>query len=209
MKMRFIIAFIFLWTESFGQNSSQKLDNYFSTTLNPINGNILVAENGKSIYKKSFGFADFENKIPNSETSRFNIASVSKTFTAVSILQLKEKGKVDIDKPVKKYLPEFPYDDITIRHLLSHTSGLPDYYFYDKTYEKEPLRIYTNKDILDDLNKFKFPLSFKPGEKWDYANINYCLLAEVVEKVSGQNFQDYLQKNIFSKAKMLDTYLFE
>jgi CubicO group peptidase (beta-lactamase class C family) len=207
MKIRFFILFILFWTNSFAQNSSQRLDNYFTTTINPINGNILVAENGKPIYKKSFGFADFKNKIPNSETSRFNIASVSKTFTAVSILQLKEKGKIDIDKPVKKYLPEFPYDDITIRHLLSHTSGLPDYYFYDETYEKEPLRIYTNKDILNDLNKFYFPLSFKPGEKWDYANINYCLLAAVVEKVSGQNFQDYLQKNIFSKAEMFDSYL--
>jgi CubicO group peptidase (beta-lactamase class C family) len=80
-----------------------------------------------------FGFADIKNKIPISETLRFNIASVSKTFTTVSILQLKEKGKIDIDKPVKKYLPEFPYNDIKIRHLLSHTSGLLDYYFYDKT----------------------------------------------------------------------------
>lgn len=207
MKLKFLIPLLLFWTNSFAQNSSQRLDNYFTTTTNPINGNILVAENGNPIYKKSFGFADFKNKIPNSETSRFNIASVSKIFTAVSILQLKEKGKIDIDKPVKRYLTEFPYDDITIRHLLSHTSGLPDYYFYDKTYDKEPLRIYTNKDILQDLNKFKFPLSFKPGEKWDYANINYCLLAEVVEKVSGQKFKDYLQKNIFSIAKMFDTYL--
>jgi CubicO group peptidase (beta-lactamase class C family) len=209
MKLSIFILLNLFVGVSTAQNNSQKLDSLFNVlhSYGQINGNVLVAENGKPIYKKSFGFADFKNKVLNSETSRFNIASVSKTFTAVSILQLKEKGKIDIDKPVKKYLPEFPYDDITIRHLISHTSGLPDYYFYDETYKKEPLRIYTNKDILQDLNKFKFSLSFKPGEKWDYANINYCLLAEVVEKVSGQNFEDYLQKNIFSKAKMFDTYL--
>jgi CubicO group peptidase (beta-lactamase class C family) len=203
-----IIAF-FCSSNLFGQTVPEKLDNYFNTTLNPINGNILVAENGKAIYKKSFGFADIKNKIPNSETSRFNIASISKTFTSVAVLQLKEKGKLNIDDPVKKYLSEFRYADITIRHLLSHTSGLPDFNLYDDLYEKEPLRIVSNKDILPSLNQWKEPLPFKPGEKWDYSNTNYNVLALVVEKVSGRDFQDYLQENIFSKAKMSDTYLLE
>jgi len=205
--LKILFTVIFCISNLYGQTVSEKLDNYFTTTPNPINGNVLVAENGKAIYKKSFGYANFKNKIPNSETSRFNIASISKTFNAVAILQLKEKGKLNIDDPVKKYLPEFRYADITIRHLLSHTSGLPDNNLYDDLYEKEPLRIVTNKDILPQLNQWKEPLAFKPGEKWGYSNTNYNVLALVVEKVSGQTFQDYLQENIFSKAKMSDTYL--
>lgn len=205
-----LIAIVFFCSSNlFGQTVAEKLDNYFTTTLNPINGNILVAENGKAIYKKSFGFADFKNKIPNSEASRFNIASISKTFTSVAVLQLKEKGKLNIDDPVKKYLPEFRYPDITIRHLLSHTSGLPDFDLYDDLYEKEPLRIVSNKDVLPQLNKWKDPLPFKPGEKWGYSNTNYNVLALIVESISGRNFSDYLQENIFSKAKMSDTYLLE
>ncbi|HQU82777.1 MAG TPA: serine hydrolase domain-containing protein [Pyrinomonadaceae bacterium] len=207
--LKLLFTAIFCVSNLFGQTVSEKLDNYFTTTLNPINGNILVAENGKAIYKKSFGYADFKNKIPNSETSRFNIASISKTFNAVAILQLKEKGKINIDDAVKKYLPEFRYADITIRHLLSHTSGLPDFDLYDELYEKEPLRIITNKDVMPFLDKWKEPLPFKPGEKWAYSNTNYNLLVLVVEKVSGQEFNSYLQENIFAKAKMSDTYTLE
>lgn len=206
---KIIIIALFCSSNLFGQTVSEKLDNYFTTTLNPINGNVLVAENGKPVYKKSFGFADFKNKTPNSESSRFNIASISKTFTSVAILQLKEKGKLNFNDPVKKYLPEFPFADITIRHLLSHTSGLPDFDLYDDLYEKEPLRIVSNKDVLPQLNKWKEPLPFKPGEKWGYSNTNYNVLALLVEKLSGRYFSDYLRENIFSKAKMSDTYLLE
>lgn len=199
-----IIAF-FCSANLFGQTVSEKLDNYFTTTPNPINGNILVAENGKPIYKKSFGFADIKNKIPNSESSRFNIASISKTFTAVAVLQLKEKGKLNIDEPVKKYLPEFPFADITIRNLLSHTSGLPDYELFNDIGGEQ---IITNQEVLPSLNKWKEPMS-KPGEKWEYSNVNFQLLALIIEKVSGRKFQDYMQANIFSKAKMSDTYILE
>jgi CubicO group peptidase (beta-lactamase class C family) len=200
-----IIAF-FCSSNLFGQTVPEKLDNYFTTTLNPINGNVLVAENGKAIYKKSFGFADKKNKIPNSESSRFNIASISKTFTAVAILQLKEKGKLNIDDAVKKYLPEFPFADITVRHLLSHTSGMPDYELFNDIGGE---RIITNQDVLPNLNKWKKPLPFKPGEKLEYSNVNFQLLALIIEKVSGRKFVDYMQANIFSKAKMSDTYILE
>lgn len=202
--MLFALA-VFCSSNLFGQTVTAQMDSLFATPQNPINGNVLVAENGKVVYKKSFGFADFENKIPNSESSRFNIASVSKTFTSVAILQLKEKGKLGLDDPVKKYLPEFPYADITIKHLLSHTSGLPDIELFDDLTDK----VITNQQVLPSLNQWKTPLSFKPGEKWEYSNVNFNLLLLVVEKVSGQPFREYLQENIFSKAQMSDTYLLE
>jgi CubicO group peptidase (beta-lactamase class C family) len=203
--LKFVVIAFFCSSNLFGQTVSEKLDSYFTTTLNPVNGNVLVVENGKAIYKKSFGFADFKNKIPNSESSRFNIASISKTFTSVAILQLKEKGEINIDDAVKKYLPEFPYTDITIRHLLSHTSGLPDIELFDDLTDK----VISNQHVLPALNRWKTPLSFKPGEKWEYSNVNFNLLLLVVEKVSGQTFREYLQENIFSKAQMSDTYILE
>jgi CubicO group peptidase (beta-lactamase class C family) len=187
------------------QTVSTQLDSLFASPLKPINGNVLVAESGRVIYQKSFGFANFKNKIRNSRSSRFNIASVSKTFTSVAILQLNEKGKLILDDPVKKYLPEFPFNDITIRHLLSHTSGLPDIELYDDLDDT----VITNQHILPSLNKWKAPLPFKPGEQWRYSNTNFDLLMLVVEKVSGQQFRTYLQENILSKARMSDTYLLE
>lgn len=196
---------VFSISNLFGQTIPAQLDSLFTSDQKPINGNVLVAENGRVTYQKSFGFADFKNKIANSASSRFNIASVSKTFTAVAVLQLKENGKLKLDDAVKKYLPSFPFADITIRHLLSHTSGLPDIELFDSLNDK----IITNQRVLPALNQWKTPLSFKPGEKWAYSNVNFNLLLLVVEKVSGQTFREYLQVNIFSKANMADTYLLE
>lgn len=208
-KINLLIIAAFVSSNVVGQTISAQLDNLFDSPKNAINGNVLVAENGKVIYRRSFGFADFKTGRPNSESSRFNIASVSKTFTSVAILQLKEKGVLRLDDPVKKYLPEFPYPDITIRHLLSHTSGLPDIELFDSLGENDPNKVVNNEDVLPALNHWKAPLSFKPGEKWEYSNVNFNLLLLVVEKVSGQAFREYLQKNIFSKANMADTYLLE
>ena len=204
-RINLFAVVVFSSSNVFGQTIPTQLESLFASPQKPINGNVLVAENGSVIYKKSFGFADFKNKIPNSVSSRFNIASISKTFTAVAVLQLKEKGKLKLDDSVKKYLPEFPYPVITIRNLLSHTSGLPDFELFDDLDDK----VITNQHILPSLNKWKAPLYFKAGEQWGYSNVNFELLLLVVEKVSRQPFRTYLQENIFSKARMLDTYLLE
>jgi CubicO group peptidase (beta-lactamase class C family) len=185
---------------------SGKLDALFDSSknaFNPLNGNVLAAENGTVIYQKSFGFADFQNKIPLSNASRFNIASISKTFTSVAILQLYEKGKLSIHDAVQKHLPEFPFTDISIKHLLSHTTGLPEFELFNDIND----RIITNRDVLPYLKKWKTPLSSKPGEKWEYCSLNYNLLALIVEKISGQEFHEYLKKSVWSQAKMSDTYL--
>lgn len=171
-----------------------------------LNGNVLVAEKGHIIYKQSFGYADFPVKKPNEDGSRFSIGSVSKIFTSIAVLQLKEKGKLRLNDPLVKYLPGFQYPEITIRHLLSHTSGLPDYELYGQLVDKNPEKIFFNTDILPSLKVWNKPLYFKPGEKWQYSNTNFSLLALLVEKVSRRSFQDYVKKEIFLPANMPGTY---
>ena len=164
-------------------NVSLKLDSFFHTldTYNQINGNVLIAANG-IIYKKSFGFADIENGTPNTDSTAFTLASVSKVFTSAAILQLRDKGKLKLDDHIIKYFPDFPYPDITVRNLLSHTSGLPDYNLYEDQIKENPNKIFTNQDLLPSLKLWKQPLSFTPGDKWEYSNTNFCLLALLVEK---------------------------
>lgn len=208
MKLKILIPFLLIVTISFAQNKSQKLDSLFNSVNNykQINGGVLIAENGNAIYKKFFGFADIENKIPNTNSTEFTLASVSKIFTSTAILQLRDKGKLHIDDHFKKYFSDFPYPDITIRNLLSHTSGLPDYELYEEQIKENPDKIFTIHDILPALKIWKKPLAFKAGEKWEYSNTNFCLLALLVEKLSGMSFQKYVQKNIFIPSKMYHTY---
>jgi len=171
-----------------------------------MNGNILVAEQGKVLYKKSFGFANSKSQLLNNDSSEFTLGSVSKTLTSTAVLQLKDKQKLKLDDPLVKYFPGFPYPGITIRHLLSHTSGLPDYDLYKDQMDKNPAKIFSNQDILPSLKIWKEPLHFKPGEKWQYVNTNFCLLALLVEKLSGLPFQKYMERFIFVPAGMKHTY---
>lgn len=208
MKLKFLIPFLLIGSMSFAQGNSQKLDSIFNSLFayGQINGNILVAEDGLPIYKKSFGYSNFETKTLHTENSIFSLASISKVFTSLAILQLKEKGKLKLDDLVLKYLKDFPYHDITIRNLLSHTSGLPDYDIFEEPINSNPNKIFTNKDVLPALIVWKKPLEFKPNEKWGYSNINYNLLALIVENITGKTFQEYVGKNIFVPANMTNTF---
>ncbi|MFD2919243.1 serine hydrolase [Terrimonas rubra] len=191
-----------------GQSSAVRLDSLFQSLekYGQFNGNVLVSGKGSVIYEKSFGYAAFSDKKPITPASRFSIGSVAKVFTSVAILQLKEKRKLDLNDPVVKYITAFPYSGITIRHLLTHTSGLPDYELYGKLVDENPQQIFTNNDILPALEKWTKPLYFLPGEKWQYANTNYSLLAMIVEKVSRTRFSSYVSKFIFQPAKMSSSY---
>ena len=186
-----------------------RLDSLFTDLVknNEFNGNVLVSANGKIMYQHSFGFADAEHQLLNSEQTAFNLASVSKVFTAVAILQLKQKGKLSIDDPYVKYFPDFPWPAITLRQLLSHTSGLPDNQIFEKPYQENPNTIYTLNDLIPAFKNDKRGLLFKPGEKYSYSNTGFGLLALLVEKRSGMNFQDYLKKYIFRPAGMAHTYI--
>lgn len=191
------------------KSAAQKLDDYFTDLAKEgeLNGNVLVAENGKIIYEKSFGYADFEAKKLNTRNTEFDLASISKTFTATAVLQLKEKGKLNLDDKFVKYFPDFPYPDITIRQMLSHTTGLPDFELFRKLTDENPDRVFENKDIIPALINAKVPLRFQPGEKWHYGNFNFALLALLAEKLSGEKIEDYFSKNIFKPAKMTGSYV--
>jgi CubicO group peptidase (beta-lactamase class C family) len=158
-------------------------------------GSVLIAQNGKVVLSKGYGWADAEWSIPNSPSTRFAIASITKEFTAASILLLEERGKLKTDDLVKKYLPEAPaaWDKITIYNLLTHTSGIPD---AGVEYESGP----PEKMLFHDK-----PLEFQPGEKWSYSNQGYVVLGYVLESLSGQTYEDFVHDNIFKPLGMNDS----
>lgn len=168
-----------------------------------FSGVVLVAENGMMVYHKAFGYREFESQIPLQASDIFELASVSKQFTAMIIMMLKEKGKLNYDDSVSRYL-EIPYKGITIRNLLTHTSGLPDYQdIMDKYWDKS--KVAGNPDCIEYLNKYSPPKRFEPGEEYEYSNTGYLLLASIAEKASGKDFIELCRKWIFKKLKMKST----
>ncbi|HEV2988468.1 MAG TPA: serine hydrolase [Candidatus Angelobacter sp.] len=160
-------------------------------------GSVLVAKDGKAIFSKSYGMADLEWSVPNSPTTRFNIASMTKQFTAASILLLEDRGKLRTDDLAKKYLPDAPtaWDKITIYHLLTHTSGIPD-----DAAKYEP-------GTPDKLIFHDKPLNFEPGTRWAYTNLGYIVLGYLLERISGQTYEEFVQQNIFKPLGMNDSGL--
>jgi CubicO group peptidase (beta-lactamase class C family) len=199
--MKNIFLFLLIVANSaFSQQG--KLDSLFAAQKD-FSGVVLIADNGKPVYQKAFGYCEFENKIPLQTTDIFELASVSKQFTAVIIMMLKEKGLLNYDDSVSKYL-EIPYKGITIRNLLTHTSGLPDYQeIMDKYWDKT--KVAGNPDCIDYLNKYAPPKHFEPGEKYEYSNTGYMLLASIAEKASGKDFIELCRNWIFRKLKMKST----
>ncbi|TWV95709.1 serine hydrolase domain-containing protein [Chitinophaga pinensis] len=189
------------------QRQLGKLNQYFNHVAQQgyMNGNILLAQNGHTIYQRSFGYADLATGRSNNDGSRFNLASISKVFTSTAILQLKEKGLLQLSDTFQHYFPSFPYGNITIRHLLTHTSGLPDLELYESLIKAYPDTVVTNDIIIPTLIKEKLRLYFTPGDRFRYSNTNYSLLALLVEKLSGQSFPVYLDTYIFQPAGMRNT----
>lgn len=190
------------------QDIKKQLDTYYHTE-GMFNGNVLVAEKGKVIYQASMGYARFEDKKPNTPATQFQLASIAKTFTALAVAQLWEQGKIDVDKTYAAYFPAFPYPGITIRQLLSHSSGYSDQQLgqCNTNYQKEHnIRVMTNADEIPAVAEAKIKLQLQPGEKWWYSNMGYDLLALLVEKVSGEPFNTYLKKHIWEPAGMNNTY---
>jgi len=212
MKKQGLIFCLYLPLLTYSQNRIEILQHYLTALHddNGMNGNIVVVENGNIVYKNSFGYADFANQKTNTDASLFPLASISKTFTAIAVLQLKERSKIKLDDPFNKYFKDFPYPGITIRHLLSHTSGLPDMEaLFDSLIVRQPNKIFTNADIIPALiiyNNTK-SLPFKTGEKWGYSNVGYQLLALLIEKLGRLPFAEYMRKNIFIPAGMKNTYV--
>ncbi len=174
-----------------------------------FNGAWLYAENGEIVSKGAFGFRDPENTLPIGEDSIFQLASVTKQFTAAAVMLTVREGKLGLDDKIIKYFPELTaYEGVTVRQLLSHTSGIPDYFddmdWFTGIWEEEK-RIPGNDEIVRFLLETKAEPYFAPGEGFEYSNTGYNLLALLVERLSGVPFEEFLQKNIFEPAGMTST----
>src|SRR5437764_860742 len=167
-------------------------------------GSVLVAQQGKVLISKGYGSANVEWEIPNSPTTKFRLGSITKQFTAASILLLEEQGKLKLDDPVKKHMSDAPaaWDKVTIFHLLTHTSGIPSFTSFSDYREKEAQAMTPKKLVERFRDK---PLDFQPGEKWDYSNSGYVLLGYLLEKISGQTYKEFIQENIFKPLGMNDS----
>ncbi|MBQ1678715.1 MAG: beta-lactamase family protein [Oscillospiraceae bacterium] len=173
-----------------------------------FNGAWLYAEHGEIVSKGTLGFRDPENTLPITEDTIFQLASVTKQFTAAAAMLTVRQGLLSLDDEITKYFPELPYPGVTVRHLLSHTSGIPDYFddadWFTGIWEEEK-RVPGNDEILRFLRETKAKPYFAPGEGLHYSNTGYNLLALLVERRSGVPFEDFLQKNIFEPAGMTAT----
>ncbi|MRX26723.1 serine hydrolase [Kangiella sp. HZ709] len=182
------------------------LNNLHST--NQFNGSVLIARDGDIILNKSYGYADLAKKQPLSQQSSFNLASLSKPFTALGVLMLVEEGKLTLDESVVTYLPSINYPQITIRHLLNHNSGLPDYMELASQHWEDKNVVFKSSDLLDLYSQHQPELLFKPGDKHKYSNTGYVVLAALIEEVSGMSFEDYMDKKVFIPVGMNDTSVF-
>ncbi|KAA9346784.1 serine hydrolase domain-containing protein [Larkinella humicola] len=190
--------------------ASRALDSLFHAldTAHVFNGNVLIREKGQTIYQRSVGLSDLKTRKKHSLHSAFQIGSISKTFTAVAVMQLIQQHKLGLRDSYQKYFPDFPFAQIHIDHLLSHTSGLPDKEeLFFPLIDQDSTRQISNHDIIPALKQWKKELAFLPGSKWRYCNIGYALLATLVEKISGERFGDYLTRHIFRPAGMHHSYL--
>lgn len=177
-----------------------KLDSHIRKQ-NLFNGHILVAKKDNIWYSSSFGYASIRDKLPINEDCIFELASITKTFTAYATLLLCKEYNVSLDTDISTYFESFPYKGVCIEHLLRHTSGLPDYMeLFIKKWD--PTRIAKNKDVLKMLSTSKPTINFASGTNWEYSNTGYVLLAMILEKISGLTFNEVLQKTIFQPLGM-------
>ncbi|QEM07297.1 beta-lactamase family protein [Mucilaginibacter rubeus] len=177
-----------------------------------FNGNVLVAKKGKIVYEKAIGWADYLHRDSLKIGSQFELASVTKTMTSTAILQLMERGKLKLDDDVKKFFPDFPYDGVTIRLLLTHRSGMMNYvYFIDDIYRKNHLnqrKGLTNAEAMKMIADYKPTRFNEPNKRFLYNNSNFMVLGSIIEKVSGMSYAQFMQENVFKPASMAHTHVY-
>lgn len=172
-----------------------------------FNGAILVAKNGVPVYERYVGFRDLRTKDSITAETQFQIASTSKPFTAAAVLQLVQQGKIDLNAPVSQFFPGFPYPEVTVKLLLNHRSGLPNYLYYMEEGKWNRKQLATNQDVVNTLLNWQPPRAYRTNTHFNYCNTNYVLLAAIVEKVSGLSFPQYMKQNIFEPLGMTKTYI--
>ena len=196
------------------KNADKKIDEVMKELhrTRGFNGNVLVAKKGKIIYENAIGWADYLHRDSLKLGSQFELASVTKTMTSTGILMLMERGKLTLDDNVKKFFPDFPYDGITIRLLLTHRSGMMNYvYFIDDIYRSQHLnqrKGLTNADAMKMIADYK-PRPFNvPNKRFLYNNSNFMVLGAIIEKVSGMSYAQFMKQNVFIPASMTHTNVY-
>lgn len=197
------------YTQSLDGSEIQKIDSILENALKEykIPGlAISIVSEGKLVWAKGYGYSDLENKTLTNKNTVFRSASIGKSITATAIMQLVERGKLDLDLPIQKYCPAFPKKQYTIttRHLLNHTSGIRHY--GGMNHEQELYSKVQYKNITEPLNIFKNDsLLFKPGSKYLYSTYGYNVLGCIIEGITGMTYIDYLKENVFLPSNMLNT----
>lgn len=175
-----------------------------SVTQQQFMGSVLVARGNDVLFNKAYGSANLEWNVPNTPGTKFRLGSLTKQFTAACILLLEERGKLSVNDPVKKYMPDAPaaWDKMTIYNVLTHTAGIPNFTALPDYIKLMPLPATPEQLVA----RFRdLPLDFQPGEKWNYSNSGYVLLGYLIEKISGETYQKFLTDNIFTPLGMKDS----
>lgn len=172
-----------------------------------FNGGIIIAKDGGIIYEKYFGTTAPHSKDSVTAETSFQIASTSKTLTSAAVLKLAQEGKLSLNDGVSKYFPSFPYEGVTIKTLLDHRSGLPNYLYYMEKGSWNKKQLATNTDILNTLINWHPPKSANADKRFQYCNTNYVLLALIIEKVSGVPYPQYMKENFFDPLGMNNTFV--
>lgn len=177
---------------------------------NKVSGSFLVAKNGKIIFEKYAGYANYATKDTINQETPIHLASVSKVLTAAATLELVHAGKIKLDQKVNTILKTFPYEEITIRMLLDHRSGLTNYaYYFDDREKWNHAKLLTNQDILDLFVRYDAGLDFKADKKFAYCNTNYAMLALIIEKVTGMQYAKAMKRIIFEPLGMKNTFVID
>jgi len=172
-----------------------------------LNGAICAAEQGEILFQAAFGYGDLESKRKLTLESVFELASLSKPITATAVMLLEEQGHLAYDDLIDRWFPGFPYPGITVRHLLTHTSGLPDYMeLFQKHWDRNQIAV--NEDVLRLLTEYQPERKFLPNEQWEYSNTGYVLLALLIERISGLSYAEYLDAHLFRPLGMLHTRVY-
>jgi CubicO group peptidase (beta-lactamase class C family) len=204
MPSRFLLA-AFLVGPCLAQDAA-RMDQIVQTFVanHTFMGSVLVARDTQVLLTKGYGSADLEWDVPNTPNTKFRLGSVTKQFTAASILLLEERGKLKVSDPVKKYMPDAPaaWDKVTIMHVLTHTSGIPNFTSFPDYPKLEPFATTAAQLVARFRDK---PLEFEPGEKWNYSNSGYVLLTYLIEKITGISYEAFLRENIFAPLGMKDS----
>lgn len=189
---------------------AKELDKFFNRRqkIAGFSGAVLFADHGEVVYKHAFGYANHKLKTELSTNTKFQIASVSKPFTSYAILLLKQRGELALEDSVQKYFPKFPYKGVTIKLLLIHKSGIPEYNYFSDKYWIDRKTTITNDDVLNLMADNEISRYYLPDKKYNYINTNYAVLASIVEKVSEKSFEIFIKKEIFEPLGMNNSFVY-